>query len=79
MTDSYAGFVVTLDKDLRSDEAQAVIGAIEMIKGVITVGPVAGHSLEGQLAEQRVRSLLTRQILDVLVPPKPPQKGPQLR
>ena len=39
MTDRYMGFTVVLDNDYRSDDAQAIIDAIKMIKGVAKVTP----------------------------------------
>jgi len=40
MTDRHAGYVVTLETDLRDDEAQATIAAILQIKGVLSVSAV---------------------------------------
>ncbi len=37
MTDRVKGFVVTLDKDMRVDDVEAIKQAIEMIKGVANV------------------------------------------
>ena len=37
MTDRYLGLTVVLDKDYRSDDAQEIISAIKMIKGVKSV------------------------------------------
>lgn len=42
MTDRYSGFVVTLKEDMREDDAQATIGALRQIKGVVDVQPVVG-------------------------------------
>lgn len=40
MTDRYSGFVVALDEDIREDDAETVVAAIRMIKGVIRVEPL---------------------------------------
>jgi hypothetical protein len=41
MTDRHAGYVVTLAKDIRDDDAEeSVLVAIRMIKGVVSVKPV---------------------------------------
>jgi len=40
MTDRHVGYVVTLDREVREDDAEAIITAIRMIKGVIGVEPV---------------------------------------
>ena len=37
MTDRIKGFVVTLDRDIREDDAEATINALKMVKGVIAV------------------------------------------
>ena len=39
MTDRLKGFVVTLQRDIRDDDAQPIIDAIKMIKGVLDVEP----------------------------------------
>jgi hypothetical protein len=44
MTDRHSGYVVTLEKDIREDDAESIINAIRMIKGVSSVAPViASH------------------------------------
>jgi hypothetical protein len=40
MTDRHAGYLVTLAEDIREDDAEAVITALRMIRGVIAVEPV---------------------------------------
>jgi hypothetical protein len=45
MTTRHAGYIVTLDDDIREDDAEAIIGAIRMIKFVQSVTPIeAGYS-----------------------------------
>lgn len=61
MTDRYSGFVVSLEKDIREDDAQATIAAIQQIKGVIGVQPVVGDA--GQLIEA---SRIRRSVLEIL-------------
>jgi len=39
MTDRLKGLVVALDRDIRDDDAQAIIDAIFMIKGVLAISP----------------------------------------
>jgi hypothetical protein len=57
MTDRYKAFLVTLDSDLRSDEAEPTIAAIRQIKGVIDVEPVTA-SPDDHIARCRVRQEL---------------------
>lgn len=65
MTDRFAGFVVTLERDLREDDAAATIAAIKQIKGVIGVQPLAA-SYEQHIAEQRVRFDLEKRLWNAL-------------
>jgi hypothetical protein len=53
MTDRHAGYVVTLSEDVREDDAEAIINAIRMIRGVVDVAPVLG-GVDMQIAEARV-------------------------
>jgi len=39
MTDRLKGVVVTFDKDYRDDDAEVILNAIRMIKGVLSVEP----------------------------------------
>jgi hypothetical protein len=40
MTDRFKGLIVALDKDYRDDDAESIIEAIKMVKGVLEVKPV---------------------------------------
>ncbi len=44
MTDRHTGYVIALDKDFREDDAQEIITALKMVKGVIGVEPIIGGS-----------------------------------
>jgi hypothetical protein len=39
MTDRIKGFTVTLEKDIRIDDFEAILNAVKMIKGVASVEP----------------------------------------
>lgn len=52
MTDRHAGYVVTLNEDIREDDAEAIINAIRMVKGVINVRPIVSN-VELMIAEDR--------------------------
>lgn len=39
MTDRLKGVVVTFNSDIREDDAESIINAIQMIKGVLKVTP----------------------------------------
>ncbi len=54
MTDRYAGYVVTMDRDVRDDDAEVTVAAIRQIRGVLAVDPlVADAALH--VARERVR------------------------
>ncbi len=65
MTDRLAGFVVTLDRDLRDDDAAATIAALRQIRGVINVEPIKS-GLDVHIAESRARTDLTQKIYAAL-------------
>ena len=53
MTDRHSGYVVVLNRDIREDDAEAVINAIRMVKGVLSVEPVEGDVSGKLIAEMR--------------------------
>lgn len=67
MTDRYNALVVTLEKDTRDDDAEFLINAIKMLKGVLSVkGNIS--DFEQHTAEERVRAELGQKLLDVIYP-----------
>ncbi len=65
MTEILCGFAVTLEKDLRIDDAESTVSAIRQIKGVLSVEPVLG-GIETQMAQERARIQLLTQVIDLL-------------
>lgn len=55
MTDRHAGYLVTLDHDLREDDAEPVLAAIRQLRGVAGVAPVVAD-MATQLAMMRARN-----------------------
>lgn len=53
MTDRHAGYIVTLENDVREDDAEYIINALLMIKGVISVRPIVSD-VELMVAKDRV-------------------------
>lgn len=53
MTDRYSGFAVVLERDIREDDAQAIIDAIKMIRGVAAVEPAIASPLADIIATSR--------------------------
>lgn len=67
MTDRLKGVIVTFERDIREDDAEAVLNAIRMIKGVLSVKPLVAD-VDFHIAEERVRQELTKKLWDVLHP-----------
>jgi len=46
MTDRHSGYVIALAEDIREDDAEAVLTALRMVKGVMSVTPIIsdGHA-----------------------------------
>lgn len=65
MTDRHAGYVVTLTENIREDDAQALITAILMIKGVQGVTPVTAD-VQMLIAEGRARAAAREKIYALL-------------
>jgi hypothetical protein len=67
MTDRHSGYVVTLDRDVREDDAEPILNAIRMIAGVVSVKPVVHHpgiSIAESRAMSRMRSALFKALDD---------------
>jgi hypothetical protein len=65
MTARHAGYVVTLNENVRDDDAEDVITALRMVKGVLTVEPVEGDSVMA-MAEARAKHEITMRVYDAL-------------
>lgn len=52
MSEKIKGFTVTLGEDFNVDDSEAIIQAIQMIKGVVSVNPI---SLTGEDQINRIR------------------------
>lgn len=63
MTDRHAGYVVALDKNMREDDAQAILSAISMIRGVLAVKPVESDPMS-EIAGIRVRREILRKMYE---------------
>lgn len=66
MTDRYSGFVVTLDHDLRADDAEETLTALRMVRGVISVTPVVADLIERQIGAERLRSWFIQGLLALI-------------
>lgn len=65
MTERYSGYVITMAHDIREDDAEQVINALRLIRGVVDVRPVVADGVESWIAESRVRVELANKLLDL--------------
>lgn len=65
MTTRHAGYVVTLEKDIREDDAQCIFDAIHMIRGVLSVKPVEG-GIEQHIADERAQRAIRERLWKAL-------------
>jgi hypothetical protein len=49
VTTRHGGYVVVLENDIREDDAEAVINALKMTKGVVSVQPIEGGGTIGEI------------------------------
>ena len=69
MTDRIFAYTVTLEQEIREDDAESITHAINMIKGVADVVPHVS-SLELHFATEKARRELAEALWDVLYPRK---------
>ena len=67
MTDRYFALTVLLDRDIREDDAEHILHAIRMIKGVLKVEPHV-TDVDMWAAESRARHKLVAELWKVLYP-----------
>jgi hypothetical protein len=64
VTDRHAGYFVTLERDIREDDAEVTIAALQRIKGVLRVEPLVA-SAELAIAENRARQEIIKRIYEL--------------
>lgn len=67
MTTKLKGLTVAFALDIREDDAESIINAIKMLKGVLDVAPLA-TSTDDFIIETRVRQELTEKLLEIAYP-----------
>ncbi len=76
MTTRHCGYIVHLTHDIREDDAEHVINAIAMIRGVALVETVEANPGADYLVEARVKRSVQAAVADavhaVLYPPSKP-------
>lgn len=65
MTDRHAGYVVTLAEDVREDDAQDILNALRMVRGVLSVEPVRADA-QLSIATGRARAETREKLLALL-------------
>lgn len=65
MTARHAGYVVTLADDIREDDAEHIINALRMIRGVLSVEPVIAD-LRMSMAVERAKAQARDKLADML-------------
>jgi len=65
MTDRYNRLTVVLERDIRDDDAEPLIQAIRMLRGVLKVTPHVANGDEW-VAEMRVKNQLREKLWDAL-------------
>jgi hypothetical protein len=54
MTDRFKGFLITLDKEIREDDAESIINALKMVKGVFQVKSYVSGAEDWMMYEKGV-------------------------
>jgi hypothetical protein len=62
VTDRHAGYVVTLAADVREDDADEIITALRMVRGVASVDPVTSDPINQQIATTRQDVIWTQEL-----------------
>ncbi len=64
MTDKFHSLTVVLEEDIREDDALAIINAIKMTKGVLTVTPHVAD-VNSTMAHARIKADYHRKIIEI--------------
>lgn len=65
ITDRHSGYIVVLENEIRDDDAQPILDALRMIKGVISVEPIVG-GVDVQIAQMHERTALRQKLYDFI-------------
>lgn len=65
MTERHSGYLVTLEKDRRRDDAEALINAIKQLEDVIEVEPVKSD-INSQLAKTQAKQEIRKKIWEAI-------------
>ena len=67
MTDRIKGFVVTLEDNVREDDAEVIANAIRILRRVLTVTPYV-DTFQDQMNREKVRHELGQELMKVVYP-----------
>ena len=67
MSDRISTIIVVLEKDIRDDDCEAILKAMGMIRGVLSVTPNVANVVE-HMAQTRARAELTCKLLELVRP-----------
>lgn len=67
MTDRLNALTVVLEKDMREDDAKAVINAISQIRGVLSVIPNV-TDMRDHIAQERARREIGVKLMEIVYP-----------
>lgn len=65
MTDRHCAYIVTLERDIREDDAEATITALRQIRGVLNVEPCV-TDIDLHVAESRAVHSLRMKLYDFI-------------
>lgn len=67
MTTRHGGYVVVFEDDIREDDAQQIISALRLIKGVIDVVPFQSGTTVGEIVTgTRLRTKYEERLVEVI-------------
>jgi hypothetical protein len=67
VTDRLKGLVVTFDRDIREDDAKAIVDAIKMIRGVLDATPSV-RTYEDHMNRARIDAEWRQRMHDLMYP-----------
>lgn len=73
MTDRLKGVLITFDRDIRDDDAEAILTALKMVKGVMTVKPYIAGSEDYMMYHRGYQDCRTKILKDLMKDPKDPK------
>jgi hypothetical protein len=71
MTNRYHSLTVALSRDMRDDDAEGLVNAIKMMRGVIDVSGNVTNDITSYVAQARAHRELADKLWDVLYPKEP--------